>query len=171
LAETGREQVLFLLPHSEVKERHYSEEERWDGIRQNSQRLNLRQPVRYRMKTWFETDWRCSTETYEPAVEELTRLLRDRPDCDAVIVDFRVMGIALSEALRRLGREMPRDIGVIQINPFNTLDIGFPATTTIGLDFERLGEVIIETLADGIDKGSWGEPITFPLTLYPRDTT
>jgi hypothetical protein len=86
-----------------VKKRHYSEAERREGIRKHSERLK----PRYHMKTWLQTDWLYPTDTREPAVRELTRLLGDEPGRDAMIGNFRLMGIPLSEAPRRLGRSSP----------------------------------------------------------------
>ncbi len=173
LADRGRRQVLFLQPavHREKGPAHYSELVRWETIRKCSEEFGMEGALNYRMTTWFETDVRRATDSYEPAIAELITLLQNNPGCDAVILDYRLVGIALKQAVNRLGRRIPEDLAVIAMNTFNTVDIGYPPHTSIGLDFDKLGEVIIQTLSQSIDTGEKQEPVVFPLELYIRQST
>jgi LacI family transcriptional regulator len=173
LAERGRKQVLFLQPavHREKGPAHYSEIVRWETIQQCSREFGMKGALNYRMTTWFETDVRRQTDTYEPAIEELMTLLRNHPACDAVVLDYRLVGIALKQAMNRLGRRVPEDLAIIAMNTFNTVDIGYPPHTSLGLDFEGLGKVIIDTLSQAVDQAKKPAPVIYPLQLYIREST
>lgn len=168
-AERGCRQILLLELNASPQYQHYSRELRWKGLCEQSKACALAHPVRHALKQRWGCDLRASLGNPDAVVEEIMAVLQTHADVDAVLLNYRIVGAALYEAARRMGKAVPDDLSVIAINPFDPLDHLYPPTSMVTLDFEALGRTIVRMMDAIIETGvEHVEPVCFPLELVRR---
>ncbi|MER7787608.1 LacI family DNA-binding transcriptional regulator [Streptomyces sp. NPDC097640] len=109
-----------------------------------------------------EGDWDSTAGT-------LTRVLQERPDATALIVQNEAATAHLTPLLRSFGRAVPEDMSLVVLGSDAVATAGTPPLSSIAVPAAGLTERAIELLRRRIDQGTGGagEP---PVLLEPRLT-
>lgn len=88
--------------------------------------------------------------------QSLHRLLKQAPEIDAVFVSNDQMAIGAMKAARELGRNIPKDLGIIGFDNISESAYFYPPLSTIRQDMRELGRRAVRELiriVDGLDDG------------------
>lgn len=111
-------------------------------------------------------DWvAAGAETVAGGEDALERLLDRHPDVTAVFAFNDMMAIGALRALRRRGRQVPGDCGVVGFDGLEVAELVDPQLTTVHLDKARLGALAVERLATVMTRPDGAGP---PDLLQPR---
>lgn len=80
----------------------------------------------------------------------MERLLRDRPDVDAVFAASDLMAIGALGALRAAGRRVPEDVAVVGFEDADLARHSDPPLTTVRQPIEEMGRTMIRVLLEEI---------------------
>ena len=97
-----------------------------------------------------------SSNTYASSASMVERLMRRRRDIDAIFAINDEMAFAAIQTLKELNYSVGSDVLVIGFDNTNRAMQTFPNITTIGQDFEKIGE----NLVSGLLKKMQGEKIS-----------
>jgi LacI family transcriptional regulator len=97
-----------------------------------------------------------SSNTYASSASMIERLMRRRRDIDAIFASNDEMAFAAIQVLKELNYSVGSDVLVIGFDNTNRAMQTFPNITTIGQDFEKIGE----NLVSGLLKKMQGEKIS-----------
>lgn len=80
-----------------------------------------------------------------------TELLQSHPEIDAIACNSDVVAFGVLRALRKLGRRVPEDIGVIAFGDNEAASCVSPSLTTVRPDRERIGKLTAEAIVSRIN--------------------
>ncbi|SCM76075.1 Transcriptional regulator [uncultured Pleomorphomonas sp.] len=83
----------------------------------------------------------------------LGELIERQPDVDAVVCNSDVIAYGVLRGLRRLGRDVPGDVGVIGFGDSEASSCLTPALTTVRPDREAIGRLAAAAILSRIDGG------------------
>lgn len=99
-----------------------------------------------------------------------TELLERHPEIDAIACNSDVVAFGVLRALRKLGRRVPQDIGVIGFGDNEAASCVSPSLTTVRPDRERIGKLTAEAIVARInDAKSYTAPVEWELIV--REST
>jgi DNA-binding LacI/PurR family transcriptional regulator len=82
----------------------------------------------------------------------MERLLRDRPDLDAVFCASDLMAVAALGVLQAAGRHVPDDVAVVGYDDSPIATTTRPALTSVRQPIEEMGREMVHLLAGGIEQ-------------------
>jgi LacI family gluconate utilization system Gnt-I transcriptional repressor len=80
-----------------------------------------------------------------------TELLQSHPEIDAIACNSDAVAFGVLRALRKLGRRVPEDIGVIAFGDNEAASCVSPSLTTVRPDRERIGKLTAEAIVSRIN--------------------
>ena len=94
------------------------------------------------------------------------------PDIDAIFCGSDQIARGAMDALRELGRDVPRDVSVIGFDNWEVLASNArPELTSIDMNLERIGAVAAQHLFRAIDGSRKGGVESLPCRVITRDST
>lgn len=94
------------------------------------------------------------------------------PDIDAVFCGSDQIARGVMDALREVGREVPRDVSVIGFDNWEILATNArPELTSVDMNLERIGAVAAQHLFKAIDGTRSGGVEALPCRIVTRDST
>ncbi|MEO6083938.1 MAG: LacI family DNA-binding transcriptional regulator [Umezawaea sp.] len=165
LADLGHREVAFIGYGSGVYQRHAGYAERTlVGFRERSEERGLR------------FVHRPCEGTYESTAGTLARILADRPDTTAFVVQNEGAIGPLLSLLRTTGRTVPEDVSVIALCPESLAEQYAPTLTAVTGPAQELGRVAVEQVMKritevGRDEVPEDELVLLPPVLTVREST
>ncbi|MEV4558086.1 LacI family DNA-binding transcriptional regulator [Kitasatospora sp. NPDC049285] len=158
LADLGHRDVAFIGYGSAVYQRHAGYAERTlTGFRERAEARGLR------------SLHRPCEGTYESTAGTLARILADRPDTTAFVVqNERAIGPLLS-LLRAGGRTVPEDASVIAICPDVLAEQHSPRLTSVSSPKKELGQLAVDQVMARIDAHAEARDPEDRLLLMPPE--
>jgi len=141
LHSKGKKHFAMFLPQSS----HYSVQARQEGLKKAIKKRNLAAPCFYTMSNVFYHG-EMPSETREIELQALTGFLETHKDIDAIILYSERMVSLCYQALRRTGKQIPRDTAVLGIH-FTGSGLGAaPPLSVLRINPRELGEKLIEVI-------------------------
>lgn len=101
----------------------------------------------------------------------MARLLRIRPDLDAVFAAADLMAAGALRALRRAGRRVPEDVAVVGFDDAPFTAHTSPPLTTVHQPVEEMGAVMVRQLLRQLSEGGAPlDPAILATTPVPRES-
>ncbi|MFE2738454.1 LacI family DNA-binding transcriptional regulator [Streptomyces sp. NPDC059349] len=110
-----------------------------------------------------EGDWDSTAGT-------LTRVLQERPDATALIVQNEAATPHLAPLLRSFGRALPEDMSLVVVGSDAVATAGTPQLTSVAVPAAALAERAVELLRQLLDRRSTDSGGAAPTLLEPRLT-
>ena len=82
----------------------------------------------------------------------MERLLRDRPDLDAVFCASDLMAVAALDVLQAAGRRVPEDVAIVGYDDSPIATTTRPALTSVRQPIEEMGREMVSLLAGTIER-------------------
>ncbi len=82
----------------------------------------------------------------DPARDATIALLRDAPDCTAIVSGNNLMTLGVLKAAHETGRRVPQDLAVVSFDDFEWTDVFQPRLTTMAQPSFEIGKAAIELL-------------------------
>jgi LacI family transcriptional regulator len=95
----------------------------------------------------------------------LTRLLHQSPKLDAVFASNDQMALGALKAAHRLGRKVPKELGVVGFDDMPESAYFSPALTTVHHDLSQLGQLAVRELSQALHAAREGKLIAAPASL------
>ena len=95
----------------------------------------------------------------------LTRLLQQSPKLDAVFASNDQMALGVLKAAHRLGRRVPKDLGVVGFDDMPESAYFSPALTTVHHDLSQLGQLAVRELSRSLQTAREELPVAAPISL------
>jgi LacI family gluconate utilization system Gnt-I transcriptional repressor len=158
VVEQGYRHVAFL---GSLRDNDKRAEKRLQGVRQAVAAAGLPEVVRMTLQQGGNPD----------LGERLTmELLDSHPEVDAIICNSDVVAFGVVRALRKIGRSVPGEIGVVGFGDSEASSCLSPSLTTIRPDREAIGRLTAETIFARIN-GAEPDVKLVRWELMARETT
>ena len=82
----------------------------------------------------------------------MERLLRDRPDLDAVFCASDLMAVAALDVLQAAGRRVPEDVAIVGYDDSPIATTTRPTLTSVRQPIEEMGREMVSLLAGTIER-------------------
>jgi LacI family transcriptional regulator len=104
----------------------------------------------------------------EQIVNELQEFFEAQPACDAVLFATNYLGVYGLEALTRLGKRIPEQLGVISFDDNDLFRLYSPPITVVAQPIEAMAEDIIRTLLNALESQAETTGRIVQLQLAPQ---
>ena len=102
----------------------------------------------------------------------LPRLLERRPDVTAIFCHHDLIAVGALSALRKLGKELPRDCSVVGCDGLDSAAFTSPPLTTVRVPFYEIGAEAMRVLLRLVGAGrASGAGVVLPVHLIVRGST
>lgn len=163
LKQTGRRRILHI---HQPRDAHYSSAARLSGLRAACAAAALPVP---NVGTLDRRPDAIGVPAPEQVVARLVDLLHLHADCDSVVTHTATAPYVYTAA-RRVGRDIPRDLGVVGIGGGDLTHLLDPPLTTIAVGQWDVGYKAVHALADILEGKDVGMA-ELPYTLHPARST
>ncbi|WP_202565804.1 LacI family DNA-binding transcriptional regulator [Agreia sp. COWG] len=111
-------------------------------------------------------------ETVDGGMSAAERLMREAPDCDAVLVYNDVMAIGVLKTMRRLGYPVPQQVAVIGMDGLEVGRLVTPELTTLAIDKGAIAQASVALLEQVLTAGRPAmREVVIGLTLLVRESS
>lgn len=107
-----------------------------------------------------EGDWAA-----ESGERGLRRLLKQRPDLDAVFVCNDQMALGALQAARKMGRRVPEDLALVGFDDIPESVHFYPSLSTVRQDMVEVGRCAVRELGRAIEAAQQGKAAIDPKTI------
>lgn len=160
LLEQGFERIAFITLDSEQSQM----KERLDGYRKA---LQVHNKPAYLCKIPFG-------EQKEKVVAQMAAFLEENKEIDAVIFATNYLAISGLEAIKRLGLDIPRQLGVVAFDEHDIFPLYSPSISSITQPVTEIAENLIKILLKNLDdttRPHQAESVVLPTSLIIRDSS
>ncbi len=156
----GRRRPALLMP-GPLGSSHYSATDRLTALSELAADGGLDDPVVVRAEYFWETSVDDSAAM---------RLLRERPEIDAIVLYDDYLAPPLFHAAMLLGRRVGDDLDVIGFNDSGYARAVHPELTSLKVDQRTIGDLAFDMLDQHARTGLMPPARTLPYTLIERDS-
>jgi LacI family transcriptional regulator len=112
-------------------------------------------------------------ENPEKTVEDITTMLKNNPEIDAMFFATNYLAVSGLEAVKRLKLNIPSDIGIIAFDDHDLFRLYNPSITVVAQPIEEMSQKIINILLDQIDARAEQhfEKVVLPASLVIRNSS
>jgi LacI family transcriptional regulator len=104
-------------------------------------------------------------ENTEKTIDDIMSLLRSEKQIDAIFFATNYLAVSGLEAIKRLGLEVPSDIGIIAFDDHDLFRLYTPSITVVAQPIEEMSEKLINILLDQLEET--GEVINYQQVVLP----
>nr|WKN34630.1 substrate-binding domain-containing protein [Tunicatimonas sp. TK19036] len=111
---------------------------------------------------------------YQDYVTEISDIIKDNENFDAIIFGTNYLGISGLEAIRDLGLKIPDDLAIVSFDDHDLFRIHNPSITVIAQPIEEISQTVIKTLLDrlqNVEEQKVKKAITLSTNLIIREST
>jgi LacI family transcriptional regulator len=120
----------------------------------------------------FDPQHCLTAQNNEEGGHELTlKLMRSKNRPDAIVTGSDNMAVGAFRALRELGMDIGKDIGVASFNDISVAQFMHPSLTTVRLPAEEIGEAAVDLLVERAKGRSLGKRLTLASRIIWRNST
>lgn len=96
---------------------------------------------------------------YMDYVDEITEILRQNRNLDAVVFGTNYLGIAGLEAINKLKLKIPKDIAIVSFDDHDLFRIHKPGISVVAQPIEEIAQAVIDTLLMRMQHSAEHEPV------------
>lgn len=134
--------------------------------------LGIKREMEKRDISWGQNNILEAGASGKGIVLGIKEILKDRSEVDSIICTNNIAAYHVLKELKKGGKKVPEDIGVITFDNYPLAEYMEPALTVVDIDTYKLGEAAAKSLFDKMGKGEKkSKNVLIPTRIIKRKST